>query len=160
MKNKLIRTGLALGLFASIAASTAFAQQQTPEAQTRMERRGGRHGRVHGHGKGAMRFLSRLNLTDAQKQQISALRERFAQSTRAQRDELRQLFEQRRQGTLSAEQEARARALHTELGEASKLMHNEVLAVLTPEQRAQLEQLKQEHKSRRERRRGGLGDEQ
>ena len=158
MKNKLIRAGLAFGLVASMAASTVFAQQAPEAQQQEREHRGGRHGKMHGRGKGGMRFLRMLNLTDAQKQQINAIEERFAQSTQTQRAELRQLFEQGRQGTLSAEQETRARALHTEMGEAHKLMRNEVLAVLTPEQRAQLEQHKQERKARRERRRGGLGD--
>ena len=59
-----------------------------------------------------MHALQRLNLTDAQKQQLRANHERFAASLKPQREELRQLFEQYRQnGSLSAEQQARVRTL-------------------------------------------------
>lgn len=155
MKNILRRAGLALGLAASLASLNAFAQQPTAqdgapaERHEHMGRRGGHRG-MGGH-RGRLGHLQALNLTDAQQQQLRAIHERYDQSFSAQRQELRQLHQQKRDGaTLTTEQEARAQALRTELHESGKRMHDEVLALLTPEQRAQMEQMKQEHKARRE----------
>ena len=74
--------------------------------------------------------LRELNLTDAQRQQVHSILERFMTSTKAQRDELRQLHEQRGQN-----------------------------GTFTPEQRTQLDQIRENFRARREerreRRRGG-----
>lgn len=162
LKNILTKAVLTLGLTASLAASVASAQQTPPPAQEdgargeqheRMGRWGKHHGR-DGHGMMGRRALSKLNLTDAQKQQIKSIEERFKQSSGAKREEMRRLMEQRRDGaTLTPEQQSRAEALRTELRESMQRLHQEMLAVLTPEQRTQLDQLKQEHKARREQRR-------
>ena len=159
MKRFLTGIGLTLGLVASLAAGV-FAQEQPPApqgGQGQVERRGpwgpkghrGPGAGRHGHG---MRAFGQLNLTDAQREQIRALRESHRQSTQAQRDELRQIFETRRQGgQLTTEQQARVQQLHAELREAGKRMHDEIVNnVLTAEQRARLEQLKQEREARRE----------
>ena len=81
-------------------------------------------------------------------------------STKAQRDELRQLHEQREQnGTFTPEQQERARQLHQQMMEANKSMNDEIIATLTPEQRTQLDQIRENFRARREerreRRRGG-----
>ncbi len=163
MKNILTKAGITFGLAASlaVAATTVFAQQQTP-AQGGPEAGGmsgrmGRHGRNHKGGgdkhKGGMGFLRKLNLTDAQREQFRAIEERYAQSTKEQRGELRQLSQERGQGELSTEQEARARALRQQLGDSARQMRAESIALLTPEQRAEAERIMQEHKARRESRR-------
>ncbi len=161
MKNIFTKAGVTLGLAVGLAASSAFAQSASGQggsadngAQQRSERMEKRHKR----GGRGMRILSELNLTDAQKQQIHDMHERHGQSIRAQREELHQIFQQRRAGgTLSAEQEARAQTLRAELKESNARLHNEMLNSLTPEQRARFEQIKQEHKARREERRGRRG---
>jgi Spy/CpxP family protein refolding chaperone len=154
-------SGVALTLALS---ASAFAQQTTPpeqppahpEQSARHRRTGRAHGprtaRRHLH---ALRGLRRLDLNDAQRQQFRSIREGHRQRTHAQREELRQLFRARRQGgTLSAEQEARARQLQQELRQTGEAIHGEMLGVLTPEQRTRLEQQGEERKARREERRG------
>lgn len=158
MKNVFKRASLALGLVISLAAMSAFAQHQPQTRPEGVEKQGDhwghkRHGRGGFGGMGGGRIMSELNLTDAQKQQLRALHERYRESFQAKRGEFRQLFEQRREGaTLSDEQKARAQALRAELRQLSEQMHNEMLAILTPEQRTQLEQKRKELFERRQER--------
>src|SRR5215207_7203376 len=160
MKKFLTFAGLTLALAASLPAVSAQEQQQQPsprdgqgagqQEHRPFGRRGGRrHGPEGGRRGFGMRALSRLNLTDAQQTQIRSIHEAARQRTGAQRDELRQLFETRRGGgQLTSEQQARAEQLQTELRAAHEGVNQQVLAVLTAEQRTQLEQWKQERQSR------------
>ena len=161
MKKFSTLAGLALALAASVSVAAAQEQQQPApqdgqrqgagqEERKPFGRRGGRmHGRMGGgHGLGR-KALSRLDLTDAQQTQIRSIHEAARQRTQGQRDELRQLFETRRGGgQLTAEQQARAEQLETELRATHESVNQQVLAVLTAEQRTRLEQWKQERQSR------------
>src|ERR1051325_1291870 len=104
-----------------------------------------------GHG-GMGRFMRELNLTDEQRQQQRAIMQRRLESTRSQREELFRLGEKRRAGTFTAEDEARAKALHQELRSSMESIRGEMDAVLTAEQKAKLEELKRERKQRMEQR--------
>jgi Spy/CpxP family protein refolding chaperone len=121
---------------------------------------------MHGM-RGMMHMLRELNLTDAQQQQARAIIDRYEASTKPQRDEMRQLFQQKRaQGNAEpdAQTQARIEALRAQFKESARLMHDELLTILTPEQRTRLEQMKQERKARREerraRRQGQMNDNQ
>ena len=163
LKNLLTKTGLALGLFATTAAVGVAQQTPTPQDEgdaarqhKRMGhgRRGGRHDKMGRHEGGGLRGLRALNLSDAQREQIRAARESHARRTETQREELRQLFVARRQGgELTPEQRTRAEALRAELQASGQSFHNELLNLLTPEQRTQFEQQMNERKQRREERR-------
>ncbi|HEX8476600.1 MAG TPA: Spy/CpxP family protein refolding chaperone [Pyrinomonadaceae bacterium] len=164
MKNAFTKAALALSLVAVFAVPGVFAQQQSQQPSTQdgaqdeqpMHRkgrmgRGGRHQRKGGRGHGFGRLAQQLNLTDAQQEQLRAIRERNAESFRAKRREMRELIEARRDGaTFTAEQQARADALRQEFRANAERMHSEFLAILTPEQRTQLEQLKKQHQERRQ----------
>jgi len=95
-------------------------------------------------GPGALR---ELNLTDDQKQQIQKIREANFASTKPQREELRQLMQKRFQGTLTAEEQARAKALHETMQTSRKESESKIAATLTPEQKAKLEELMKERKA-------------
>ena len=154
MKKFLTFAGLALVLAASASSAPAQEQQRQdaprPGAERHERKPFGRrgHGRMGGgHG---LKALERLNLTDAQRTQIRSIQEATRQRTESQRAELRQLFETRRGGgQLTPEQQARAVALRDELEAARESAHQQALALLTAEQRAQLEQWQQERRSRR-----------
>jgi protein CpxP len=152
----------------ALAASIAVAQSVTPDqgnAQgTRTERRGGRGEHKGRHGWGGMRaggFFKQLNLTEDQQAKLKQIRESFAernkplrQQLRAKRQELRQANEG---GTfneaLATQKLTEMASLEAKLmGERSKL-HQEMLSVLTAEQKAQLEQSKAQFKTRRGERR-------
>lgn len=99
-----------------------------------------------------MRLFSQLNLTDAQQQQLRAIEERYEATIKPQREEMRRLYESN-QGELSPDAEARAQQLRAEMRQAMQGIREEMMAVLTPEQRTQLEQLIKERKARQDERR-------
>jgi Spy/CpxP family protein refolding chaperone len=114
----------------------------------------GMHGGKHGGGdRMVMRSLGRLNLSDAQKEQIRGLSENFKASTQAQREELRALGMKKRDGIISTDEQARLQTIKTQLKTSGEQMHNSIMAILTTEQRAQLDQMKEEMKTRRQERR-------
>ncbi|HEV2883811.1 MAG TPA: Spy/CpxP family protein refolding chaperone [Pyrinomonadaceae bacterium] len=146
-----------LGLILTLSA-VVFAQQpqeQAPLGRERLERkerhraRMGRHKDSDGRG-GRGRLLRELNLTEAQREQMRAITQRRLEATRAQREELFKLREKRIARTFSAEDETRARQLRDEIRAAMEGMRSESETVLTAEQRARLEELKKEHKTRHE----------
>jgi Spy/CpxP family protein refolding chaperone len=150
----------------ALFAVAGFAQQ-TPapktEGKSDVERRMGREGRMgrhdgggrfgEGHGGRGMerRELRRLNLTDAQRQQMREIESRYAQSFRTQREEMRKLHELRQGGgTLTPEQQESARRMREELRANAERMRGEIQNLLTPEQREQMRKQREEMKARRE----------
>jgi Spy/CpxP family protein refolding chaperone len=142
-------------------------QSQTPSAQDgslqrerveRMERRrermGNREGRERREAqerhRGMGRLLGELNLTEEQRQQSRAIMERRLVSTKLQREELFKLREKRIAGTFSADDEARASALHQEIRAAMEGARSEMDGMLTAEQKAKLEGLRKERQERME----------
>lgn len=109
---------------------------------------GGRHGEMgmrHGRGMGMM--LRGLNLTDAQKTQIQSIMA-ANKPTQETRDEMRTLMQAKRTGTLTTDQESRLTALRTGAQQKGAAVHEQILSVLTPEQKATIEQRKQEMQKR------------
>jgi Spy/CpxP family protein refolding chaperone len=144
--------------FAVFAQESPTTTQGAPQAEGQRQR-AGRMGRMQGRRgmrgmfmrRRAMRALGQLNLSDAQRERIRSIHQSAFQSTQAKREELRQLLMTRRQGgQLTPEQEARAHQLRDELRATRQRTHEDTLAVLTPEQRTQVEKFKQERKARRE----------
>ena len=144
-------------------------QSQTPSTQDdtvqrdrveRIERRRERLGNREGRGpregrerhRGMGRMMRELNLTEEQRQQSRAIIERRLESTKVQREELFKLREKRVAGTFTADDEARARALHQEIRTAMQGVGTEMDGLLTAEQKAKLEGLKKERKERMEQR--------
>ncbi|HMF54714.1 MAG TPA: Spy/CpxP family protein refolding chaperone, partial [Pyrinomonadaceae bacterium] len=161
-KNRLGAMAFCL-LFVAVAAAQQQPQSQMPSPNTSPGPVERRHGRGEGPGHGGMGYmrhaLGQLNLTEQQRQQVHSIMERFMASTEAQREELGQLHMQREQGTFTPEQVERARNLRQQVQQASKSMDNEIIGLLTAEQRTQLDQIREDFRARREerreRRRGG-----
>lgn len=128
--------------------------ERMQERRERREQRQGTAGhREMGRHGGMGRLMRELNLTEQQLQQRRAIMERRLESTKVQREELFRLGEKRRAGTFTADDEARAKALHQELRSSMESVRSEMDAVLTAEQKAKLEQLENERKQEREQRR-------
>ena len=143
----------------SIFGGTVVAQQTqqnnnvTPSPQRdpqmrRMMRRGGMRG-------GMARGFRQLNLTDQQRQQMRSIAQTQLQSTRALRQELRQLMGKHRTGTLTPQEESRARQLRQQLMQSRQGVRTQMLAVLTPDQKTQLEQMIKTRRENRARARFG-----
>jgi periplasmic protein CpxP/Spy len=147
----------------ALAASIAVAQTVTPQGNqqgTITEKRGGFRGEHKGHGWGGMReggFFRQLNLTEDQKAKMKQIHESFATQNKPLRDQLQAKRQELRQasegGTFN---EALATQKLTDMASLeAKLMgerfkqRQEMLSILTTEQKAQLEQSKAQFKGRR-----------
>jgi periplasmic protein CpxP/Spy len=156
IKTVAIATLSAIALAASIAVAQTVTTDQSTQQGTSTERHGGFRGPHKGWGmRGGM--FKQLNLTADQQAKMKQIRESLGTQNkplfdqlRAKRQELRQASEG---GTFN---EALATQKLTEMasleakmmGERFKL-RQEMLSVLTPEQKAQLEQSKAQFKARR-----------
>jgi Spy/CpxP family protein refolding chaperone len=145
-RTKLTASAFILSLGA--CSATALGQQtgptnpavsaQQPE-RAGLQRRGmRRRARV-----GRQRALAQINLSDAQKQQVRTIIQTQAQSTQTQRNELRQLMQQWRTGTLTPEGQARAQELRQQLRASRKGVHAQMQNVLTAEQKAKLQEMRE-----------------
>ena len=146
-----------------LVASVAFAQTagttqgDQNKARGEWRGRGGRgEGRKGDHRGGFMGggMFAKLNLTDAQKASMKQIRESFGERTKSLREQLRakrQELHQANQGgtfneALTAQNLTESAGLQAKLmGEEFKL-RQEMLAVLTPEQKTQLDQMRQQFK--------------
>lgn len=146
---------MAVALAVPVVMAQSSGESAAPEQQKQM-----RGHRKHG-GRGMGRIFSQLDLTDAQKTQMQQIRESHRQSLQPLMQEIRAKRQEIRQASQGgAFDEALVRQKLTEIapleaklmGERSKL-HQEMLAVLTPEQKAKLDQMREQFKSRRTERR-------
>jgi Spy/CpxP family protein refolding chaperone len=162
-RTKITLAGLALTL---LTASAAGAQTQQPQSPTQNptpgtdnQRRFGRGQEGRGmrkFGRGPLAGLRELNLSDEQQKQVRAIMERNVNNTKALREELRTLGQKRFEGTLTLEEQARAKDLHQQMAQSMKSAMTEVQGILTAEQKTRLEEFRQE-RGPRHGRRGRLG---
>lgn len=128
----------------------------------RGERRGGKHGEGRGgrHGDGMM--FRGLNLTDDQKTRMQQIRQSFGERTQSLREQLhakrQELRDVEEGGTfneaLATQKLTESASLEAKLmGERFRL-RQEMLSVLTPEQKTQMEQQRAAFKAKRAERRG------
>ena len=150
-----------------LAASIAVAQTVTPNQDNgqgaRPEWRG-RRGQHKGHGMRGMRaggFFRGLNLTEDQKAKMKQIRESFAETNKPLREQLRAKRQELRQASeggtfneaLATQKLTEIAPLQARLMAARANQHQQMLSVLTAEQKAQLEQSRAQFKQRREQRR-------
>lgn len=155
--------GLALAASLTVAG-VGLAQQTTNQGQGDSDHAGRRWNRDGDEGERGFGPFSRLNLTDAQKQQMQQIADRYRQTFKSQRQHEgaeRRGFDPLAGGTFDeaavrAAAQARANA-EVEREVAHARMMYEMYNVLTPEQKAQLaterqqrEQKRQEWRSRRQ----------
>ena len=134
-----------------VFSTGAFAQDDKTTTTTtttpdKVERRHKGDGKMGD--KGMMRAL---NLTDAQKEQIRSIR-MANKPDKATMEEFRTLAKAKHDGTITADQQTRLSALKTQAREKAKSVHEQVLGVLTAEQKAQIETRKTEMRQRMEER--------
>jgi Spy/CpxP family protein refolding chaperone len=148
-----LKTKFFAGIFAVSAFAVAGYAQDTKvdgkAGDAKIERKRDRAGRgMFGGGFGRMgRGLFGIDLTDAQKAEIHKILE-ANKPDRAALQEVRTLAKAKFAGTITADQQARLDALKADAKEKARSVHAQLEAVLTPEQKAQLEQRKQEMKGR------------
>ena len=163
LPKRLTYAALMLGLLTAFGAAVQAQQTATQNPAEGNGRMGRGHGRLQGPGRGEFGpgLVRELNLTDDQKQQVRSIMQQSIAGNKATRDEMRQLAEKRRQGTLSADEQARALALRQQMRTSMKDAHAKIAGVLTAEQKTKAGELRKERRGNRERRRsprrGSLG---
>lgn len=161
----------------ALAVPVAFAQSKAAEGTgqvSRSEHRGDHKGRKFGkrgghRGRGMRGMMMRgINLTDEQKAQMKQIRQSFGERNKPLHQELsakRQALRQAGKGgtfdeALATQKLTEMAGLQAKLmGERIKLQQ-EMLAVLTPEQKTQLEQKRAEFKAKRAERGSRQGQSQ
>jgi Spy/CpxP family protein refolding chaperone len=147
----------AIALAASIAVAQTVTNQDNGQGA-----RGAWHGGRGGHkgqGFGEMRaggFFRQLNLTDDQKAKMKQIRESFAQTNKPLMEQLRAKHQELRQASeggtfneaLATQKLTEIAPLEAKMMAAQAQLHQEMLSVLTAEQKAQLEQAKAQFKNR------------
>jgi len=153
---------IALAAVMAVAIAVPFAIAQSKDAGGKRQRHA--EGREHGmRGGGRMGAAFRnLDLTDSQKAQMKQIRESHSQSLRPLMEQIRAKRQEIRQASaggtfneaLVTQKLSEIAPLEAKLmGERSRL-HQEMLSVLTAEQKAKLEQSREERKSKWTERRG------
>lgn len=150
---------MAIAFIMAIAVAVPVALAQTAGEGSK-EGRGGKWGQRGRRGGGDHMFargFSKLDLTDAQKAQMKQIRESQRESLQPLRQELRAKRQEIRTATASGTfDEALVRQKLAEIAPLeAKLMaerfraHQEMLSVLTPDQRTKLDQMREQFKSKR-----------
>jgi Spy/CpxP family protein refolding chaperone len=133
----------AAGVFV-LGASLALAAPNMGEGHEGHGRHGGR-GQMFGE-----RFTRKLNLTDAQKQQVAALNKAFREDNKAVFEAARQTrkdFHAAKEANDTAKLDALKPAMETQRAQMKQLrdaQEAKISAILTADQRAQWQQLKSE----------------
>ena len=139
-------------LAASLILSAGAAFPQAAPAETPKENT--RHGRHHHGERGGARMAEALNLTDAQKEQAKAIREKYRTSSQDVRTQMRTLHDQlktAREANNPAEVDRlnqQREALMANAKQTWTAQRNEFRAILTPEQQAKFDQFQENHKGR------------
>ena len=156
-KNRIL-SGIAMVTAVGAFAVAASAQQTTPQQPTdgqKQEKGWGGH-RRGGEGFRGQRggFMFRdLNLTDAQKAQIKSIMDANKPSD-AEMQQMKTLLEARKSGTvLTDDQNAQFKQFRQQRRAKQEAIHQQILAILTPEQKQQLEQKEIERRQRMQERR-------
>ena len=155
--NNIQKLAMALLMAFALAVPMVLAQS-TDAGQNKQMRRGG-EGRQWG-GRGgdrlAGRFFGNLDLTDAQKTQMQQIRESHQQTLRSLHEAIRtkrQEIHQASEGStfnegLVSQKLAEIAPLEAKVMGEQFRMRQEMLAVLTPEQKAKMEQSREQFKNR------------
>ncbi len=155
LKQKCISTvtlAIAVGAFGTfVSAQDSTYSDSTPPQTQKAERgeRGGRGRGMRGDKRGGgdrmmMRSLEKLNLTDAQRQQVRTVFENQRTQNQPQMEEMRGLMMKKRDGVITAEEQNRLKDLRSQARLGGEQTHASILAILTAEQRTQLDNMREE----------------
>jgi protein CpxP len=106
---------------------------------------------MHG-GKGILRILRGIELTEAQKTQIKSLMDTQRATFEPQREEMRNLMMKKRDGSINEAEQSRLTEMRNQMKASSEQLKISVMALLTAEQTAKLTQLEAERQQRRQER--------
>lgn len=141
--------------FASAVSNPSLTQasliaQNTPAQMSEGEEQKGRRGRKGHWGQRGSEMFKELNLTTDQQAKIKAIREQEKSASTEQRKQMKAAFEQMRSLSAGNATEAQLRAQHQQVRQLRQQAEErrfeimlKIRAVLTPEQRTKMSELKQ-----------------
>jgi protein CpxP len=159
--SKIQSIAMAFVMAIAVAVPVAIAQSTGEGDKVKKEHRGHKGMRGAGMRGGRMMGFRNLDLTDAQKAQMKQIRENHRQAIAPLREQIRAKHQEMRQanqgGTfneaLAAQKLAELAPLQAKLQAEQFRLRQEMLSVLTPEQKTKLEQQREQFKTRRNERR-------
>ena len=139
----------------ALSTSLAIAAPHGPKGEGRHE--GGRHseGMMMGEGRMGERMAQKLNLTDAQKEQIKTIRESFREKNKTFFDQAKATREQMREArkagdTAKADKlKAAMTQQRDQMNHLRQQLHAEIAKILTPEQREEFAKMQEQREARR-----------
>ena len=152
--NKIQKIAIALVMAIGVAVPVVMAQTSDNGGGVKKER--GLHGRGHGRHGGGMRGFRNLDLTDAQKAQMKQIRESSHQNLRPLMEQIRAKRQEIRQANqdgsvneaLVTQKLIEIAPLEAKLQAEQSRVHQQMLSVLTPDQKAKFDQQRAEFKSK------------
>jgi protein CpxP len=158
-KNNTVKTMIVAVIMAMVVSASIVMAQSTGEPSAdKTGRRGGRanFAKRGGHAMSGRMFRN-LDLTDEQKAKFKQIRESHSESTKALRQQIRTqtraLHQANQSGAfdeaLVSQKLAQIAPLRAKLMAAEFKIRQEMLAILTPEQKTKLEQSREEFKAKR-----------
>jgi Spy/CpxP family protein refolding chaperone len=155
---------LIISTVAAIAFSSfAYAQDAKPidnqDSNAQEKSLGKREQKHRRHGKNSvMRGLKELNLSDAQKEQVKLLKERNKSQFQPQREEIKTLASKKHDGIITADEENRLKELKGQMKANGQKSREEMMTILTPEQKSRFDQKRNEMRGKMKERRGNRGE--
>ncbi|HEX8352131.1 MAG TPA: Spy/CpxP family protein refolding chaperone [Pyrinomonadaceae bacterium] len=158
MNRKRVIGGAAAFAAALLMSVAALAQHGGPGGHHRGPGMHGTHGGPGHHGKMLGHLARELNLTDAQQAQVKQIVESFHESNKGLHEQLMKggghgPFEGLKDGVFdeaAVRAAAQARAnLHVEMEVTHARLMSQIYALLTPEQKAKVAELRQRHEQKR-----------
>ena len=156
---KKITIGLLMTALVALGTVFAFGQQSGDNNGKRMRGHHGKHG--------AFKMMKQLDLTDAQKEQMKAIRQAGRESTKSLRESLKANRQQLEQITANGQfNEAQVQAIAAQQsGIMAQLLvektrvKSQIYQILTAEQKAKVEEMKAKMQERRQNREADRGAE-
>ncbi len=144
--------------FAVVAFSTFVSAQDSGQTNDRSMKEGksGKRGMskgMRGGGGNVMRELRGIELTENQRTQIKSMMETQRATFEPQREEMKSLMMKKRDGSLTEADQARLSDMKSQIKASSEQMRISVMALLTPEQTAQVTRMRAEREQQRQERR-------
>ena len=152
---------IAIALFLAIGVAIPVAMAQTSDNGGGVKKERGFHGRGHGRHGGRMMGFRNLDLTDDQKAQMKQIRETSFQNLRPVMEQIRAKRREIREASqdgnvneaLVTQKLIEIAPLEAKLQAERARVHQQMLSVLTADQKAKLDQQRAEFKAKRAERR-------
>ncbi len=147
VKFKLFSIALCAAALGTGAIAVSAQEKAAPTNGDRKLERSHDRRQMRGGDRMMMRELRGIKLSDGQKEQLKVIMETSKPSD-SSRAEMETIMAARRNGTITSDQKTRMEAIHNDMKQKQEFIHLQVMSILTPEQKQQIETSKAEREKR------------